>query len=429
MSYRSSHVSDSAPHRSGAAPRPPKPRVVILGAGFGGVYTLLNIYRTYGREVDVTIINRTNYFLFTPMLHEVATGGLAHHNVVEALRYIIADLGAKLHVASIKSVHTHEKIVQTDAGPVPYDILVIALGAKTNFYNIPGAEEHTLVLKNLYDAIKIRNTIIEACEKAVTITDPAKRAAMLSFAVIGGGATGVELAAEMADLLFETVQKFYRGVINCKEISINLSTTDAALITQFPKSLQEYAEKTLKEKGVHVHLKKQAVRVEPGKVVCADGTYIHASTIIWVAGVTPETIVSDVPLPLDNRNRIVVNAGLQVVGHDNIFALGDVAAQEKPLPMLAQVAVSQARVVAANIINTIRKRPLRAFHYKSKGSLVSLGSWHAVAEISGTRWSGAFAWFVWRTVYLMKFLSWSKKIKVAFDWTIDIFYPRDITKA
>lgn len=417
--------------------RAPKPRVVILGAGFGGVYTLLNLYRMYGRSVDVTIVNRTNYFLFTPMLHEVATGGLSHHSVVEALRYIITRVHAKLHVASVQSINTKEKTVSTDAGVLSYDVLVIALGAKTNFYGIPGAEEHSLVLKNLYDAIKIRNTIIAACERAANLTDPAARMKALSFAVIGGGATGVELVAEMADLLYETVKKFYRGVIDCQEVSIHLSTSDSSLITMFPESLQKYAEKTLRNKHVQVHFNKKAVRVDSRKVVCADGTYIDADTIIWVAGVAPETISSDVPLPQDKHNRIVVDDHMRVVGQSHIFALGDIAAREqvegkeKPraLPMLAQVAVAEARVVAANTINVIRNRPLRVFHYKSKGDLLSLGTWHAVAHIAGIRWSGAAAWFLWRFVYLMKFLSWSKKIKVAFDWFIDIFYPRDITKA
>lgn len=415
-----------------------KPRIVILGAGFGGVYTLLNLCKIYGRtDADITIINRTNYFLFTPLLHEVATGALAHHSVVESLRAIIAKSGARLHVATVQKVQTAEKIVHTDAGSFSYDVLVVALGATTNFYGIPGAAEHTLVLKDLYDAIKLRNAVIEACEQATNTTDCDARKQLLTFTVIGGGATGVELAAEMADLLFETVHKFYRGVVNTREITIHLATAGDSLLPQFHPALRKRAERALISKGVRVEYKKQATKVEKNRVTFADGSSVQSGTIVWVAGVMPEIVSTDVSLPLDARGRIIVENTLQVRGHNNIFALGDIASREQSqgkappaaLPMLAQVAVAEARVVADNVAAFVRGQTLRPFYYKSRGELVSVGSWHAVANILGTRWSGALAWFMWRTVYLFKFPSWSKKIKVAFDWTIDIFYPRDITKA
>lgn len=415
-----------------------RPRVVILGAGFGGIYTLLNLFRILGRRsADITIINRTNYFLFTPLLHEVATGGIAHHNVVESLRALIAKSGAKLHVASVEKINTAAKTVQTSAGVFPYDFLVTALGAKTNFYGIPGAEEHSLVLKDLYDAIKMRNAVIEACEMATNMPTCEARKKLLTFTVIGGGATGVELAAEMADLLFDTVRTFYRGVIEAREITIHLATAGDSLLPQFHPSLRARAERALVSKGVRVEYKKQAIRVEKNRVVYADGSSVESGTIVWVAGVMPEIVPADVSLPLDARGRIIVNEFLQVKGHETVFALGDIASREQSqgkappaaLPMLAQVAVAEAAVVAANIAALIRLQPLRPFYYTSRGELVSVGSWHAVANIFGTRWSGALAWFIWRTVYLFKFPSWSKKIKVAFDWTIDMFYPRDITKA
>ena len=399
------------------------------------------MHRLRRGQAKVTIINRTNYFLFTPLLHEVATGALAHHNVVESLRSIMRPFDADLMVGEIKNIDTARKIVATDMGEVPYDILVIATGSKTNFYGTPGAEEHTLVLKNLYDAIKLRNTIINSIEKSTITSDLVERKRLLNFVIIGAGATGVELAAEMADWFFDTFKKFYKDKVDCRDISVHLSTDGLNVLPQFHPSLRARAALILAEKGIHLHFQSKAVRIEEKKVIFADDSEIETDTIIWAAGVTPENLVTDVELKRDARNRIIVDGHMRVMDHQNIFALGDIASYTpsqsnqpaetaaQPLPMLAQVAVSEAKVVAENIWRTIKNRPLVTLKYRSRGDLVSLGTWQAVADIFGTRWSGPLAWFIWRTVYLMKFSSWSKRIRIAVDWTIDIFYPRDITKA
>lgn len=420
-----------------------KPRVVILGAGFGGTYTLINLMRRLRpSEAQVTVINRTNYFLFTPLLHEVATGSLAHHNVVESLRSIMRPYATDLMVAEILKVETARKVVLTSTGEVPYDILVVATGSKTNFYGTPGAEEHSFVLKNLYDAIKLRNRIIDCVEKSTTTEDPVERKRLLNFVIVGAGATGVELAAEIADWFFDTFKKFYKHKIDCADISIHLSTDGSAVLPQFHPNLRARSAYILKKKGVNLHFAARAVQIEEKRVVFADGSEIETDTVIWAAGVTPENLPTDVDFVRDSRQRIIVNASLQVQDHPEIFALGDIASftqRDQTLPMLAQVAVSEAEVVAQNVARSVRNLrrslrhlralPLAKFKYKRRGDLVSLGTWQAVADIFGTRWSGPLAWFIWRTVYLMKFSSWSKRIRIAVDWTIDIFYPRDITKA
>lgn len=407
-----------------------KPKIVILGAGFGGVYALLNMVRDLvSGEADVTIINRTNYFLFTPLLHEVATGSLAHNSVIEALRSIVSTFDVKLVVGEIERVETADKVVKTNAGDVPYDILVIALGSTTNFFGTPGAREHALVLKNLSDASTIRNTLISTMERALQVSDPVVRRRLLNFVIIGGGATGVELAAEMADLFFKTFGRFYRDLIQCEDVHIHLSTDGPDVLSRFHPHLRARAQKILQRKGVRIHAHAHAVRVEKGKVSFADGTSLEAETIMWTAGVVPVALPADIEWPKDTRNRLVVDSFLQVEGHPNIFAIGDMAvSKDVALPPLAQVAVAQGTYVGRSVVQLIRQVPREPFSYKSRGDLVSLGFGQAVADVFGVRWSGPLAWFMWRTVYLTKFLSWPKKIRVAAEWTINLFYPRDITK-
>jgi len=425
-----------------------KPHIVILGAGFGGVYTLLNLARRLRPgEAKITIINRHNYFLFTPLLHEAATGGLAHHNVVESLRAIIEKYKVELVVGEIEKIETAQKIVRTSICLVPYDKLIIATGSTTNFYNVPGAEENTLVLKDLYGAIKLRNAVITAVENSVHAHDPAERRRLLNFVIIGGGATGVELSAEMAQWFFSTFKRFYShafkghgmgygtGDQNIRKngIAIHLATQGDEILNQFHPRLRAGATKILKEKNVELHFRSRAIKVEPGKVFFEDGSVFEVATIIWVAGVRPICPPSDISFKRDKHGRLAVDRSLKLVDQPDIFALGDVASIEletgENVPMLAQVAVIQAKILAKNVLNSIRGRPFVRYKYRKLGDLLSLGHWQAVADILGTRWSGPLAWFIWRTVYLNKYLSCSKKLRVAIDWTIDLFYPRDITKA
>jgi NADH dehydrogenase len=418
-----------------------RPKIVILGAGFGGMYTFLNIRKQLSAsEADITIINKTNYFLFTPLLHEVATGGLAHHQVVESIRSIIYKRSATLHVAEVVKVHTQERVVETTVGRVPYDILVIATGASTAFYGIPGAAEKTLVLKSLHDAIAMRNRLIMAFEQAVETKDAAERKRLLTFVVAGGGATGVELAAEMTDLFFDTVRKFFCGKIECNEISIYLIAGDTELLKMFDPKVRNRAKTILTRKGVNIVFGKRVKSVDDDGVALDDGSRIDAETVLWLAGVGPNVPVTDVSLARDERSgRIFVDQNMRVVGQEQMYALGDVATvQNAPVPMLAQAAVQAAPIVARNVISEVwamrKGKPvvssrLRIFRFKSKGDLLSLGQWQAVGHVFNILWEGPIAWFIWRTVYLTKFASWPKRIKIAVDWTIDLFYPRDITKA
>ena len=411
-----------------------KKKIVILGGGFGGLYTYKGLYKHFSPdELDITIVNRHNYFLFTPLLHEVATGSIAHHQVVESIRQMIYKTNDHLHIAELKSIDCEQQVVKTSTGELPYDILVIALGATTNFFNAPGAEKYSMVLKDLHDAIKLRTILIETFEKASEMKNEKDRRHVLSFAVIGGGPTGVELISEIAELFLDTFYKYYHGLINPDEISLYLINRDMNILAPFHPSLRQKALNSLKEAGVKVMLNTGVKEVRKDSLVFTNDEVLPVNHVIWTAGVKPNAPTFMHPVALDNWSRIVVNSSLQMPDHLNVFVVGDIAslagADGKPLPMLAQVAVKQGELTGCNIKRLVHNKKLLPFSYKSKGTLASVGNWKAVADIYGIRFSGPLAWFIWRTVYLFKFISSSKKIKIVVDWTMNIFYPRDITKA
>lgn len=411
-----------------------KTKIVILGGGFGGLYTYFSLKKQFNcDEIDVTIINSTNYFLFTPMLHEVATGGLAHHQIVESIREVIYKSHAKLYVAKVESVDFEAKVVETTLGNLSYDILVMALGSTTNYFNTPGAKENTFTLKNLSDAISMRANFIDAFESASSMLSSEDRSRELSFGVIGGGSTGVELVAETAELFLKTFSKYYKDSINPSEISLYLINRGPEILMPFEKSLRTHALEILKKKGVKVLLNSGVKEVKENGVILDDGKFLSIKHMVWTAGVTPNIPILKNPAPLDKTGRIVVNEYLQIEKYPNVFAIGDIASVilggDRPLPMLAQIAVKQGSLVGENIKNFILNKKLKKFSYTSSGELISLGHWQGVANIKGVKFSGPVAWFIWRTVYLFKFLSNSKKFKIAADWTLNVFYPRDITKS
>jgi NADH dehydrogenase len=411
-----------------------KKKIVIRGGGFGGLYTYKSLYKQFSADdIDVTIVNRTNYFLFTPLLHEVATGSVAHHQVVESIRQLIYKSGAKLHVADVLAIDCEQQTVKTSVAELSYDILVVAMGATTNFFNSPGAEEHSLVLKDLHDAITLRTTFIESFEKASEMKDEAARRAELSFAVVGGGATGVELAAETADLFMDTFATYYKGIIDFKDVSLHLVNMSPDVLSMFDPILRAKALDRLRRSGVNVMLNTAVKEVREDGLVLADNTVLQASHVIWTAGVKPNPPMFTKPVAQDKGGRVIVNSALQIENYKNVFVIGDMASlagpDGRPIPMLAQVAVAEGRHTGINIKRLLQGQELLPFVYESEGELASLGHWQAVAKIRGVRFSGPFAWFIWRTVYLFKFLSGSKKFKIIVDWTTNIFYPRDITKA
>lgn len=412
-----------------------KPHVVIVGAGFGGTYTARYLVPYVKKGlIDVTIVNKTNYFLFTPLLHEVATGGLSGRSVTEPIRHIFAGTGVVFHQGTVESIDSKQRELVIDGKKVPYDYAVIASGAVTNFYGIKGAEEHSLVLKNLSDAIEIRERIIDAFEDTSCVEDVETRKRDLSFVVVGGGATGVEMVAEMAEFINALYEKYFRGVSTIKQedISIHLVNTTPDVLAMLDPVLRRKALQHLVQLGVSLHMNTSVAEVTADTVVFVDGTSIGTRFVFWAGGITPTAPACMSFDPMRMGGKFAVDTFLRMKGEVGIFVLGDTACVETPdgkgYPALAQIAVQQAEVVAHNIIASLTQKPLKTFSYMVRGTMVSLGQWYAVGQIFGMKLSGKFIWWLWRTVYLFNFHSWTKRFKIAFEWTEALFTSRDITK-
>ncbi len=444
-----------------------RPHIVILGAGFGGMYVARHLKRLAKKgAIDLTIVNEANYFLFTPLLHEVATGSLAPASVAEPIREIFAHSGVRIVQGTVDAIDRTAKTIHVLGGinseethhrpthDIKYDFLVIATGAVTNYYNIPGADIFTYPLKTLADASAIRDRIIDSFEEAILCDDPAVRARLLSFSIVGGGATGVETAAEIADFVAGLVKRYYNDT-DChpddphrcspEEPTVSLIHTGPELLQMFAPSLRVAAEKRLRHSGVQIYLGSTVTAVSTHGLSLSNNTTVPSATVIWAAGVKPSMPYFEGDAPALTSGRLAVDEHFMLPDDRHVFALGDMAAYTDthslaahdgnpgsaappPMPMLAQVVVGQARVVARNIRASLNKKPLKAFHYHSKGSMVSVGSWFAVGEIFSLKIAGKLSWWLWRTVYLFKFFSWKKRLRIAIDWTLDAVYPRDITK-
>lgn len=410
-------------------------RIVIVGGGFGGVYTLkyLHKYLCGRKDVHITLISENNYFIFTPLLHEVATGGLNDENAIESIRNELDCCISDFYLGRAESVSIEKKEIKAGDRIFKYDYLVLALGSKTNYFDIKGAKEYSFTLKTISDATKIKNRIIEKLEKASTTKDVEERKKILTFAVVGGGPTGVELSAEIHELIVDEFSAYYaKDLISC--VSVLLLQKADKLMPQFSERIQEYSLKYLKKKGVKVMLNTSVSEVCEDCFYLEDRTKIDTETVVWVAGVKPVHIdIEGSEIVREKDERLCVDKYLYLENQKNIFAIGDMACfrdkeNAPPLPGLAQVAKAEAKSVATNLYRLIQGKSEKVFSYKHKGVLISLGQWMAVAEIGGFFFSGRFAWWLWRTIYLSKLLSFRKKIQVAVDWTLDLFYPRDISR-
>lgn len=406
-------------------------RIIIAGAGFGGVkaFQVLSRLLENDEEVEIILINDVNYFLFTPLLHEVATGALSPENIAVPLAPLAAAPRRAFIATRLVKVLPAEKKIVTQAGDFAYDYLVLGLGSQVNFYDTPGAREHSYPLKDLDDAARIKNRIIKQFAGAPCLKTAAERRAALTFVIVGGGATGVELTGELADFCRHTFSKLYEPAL-ANLARIVLIQREANVLPQFSDGLRRRSLAALGRKGVEVMTNTAVESVEGGQIKLSTNDAIQAETVIWTAGVKPHTVAIEPPLKME-KDKLAVNDYL-ATSDPSVFALGDGALaidqlSNAPLPMLAQVADRQARHVARHLFNLLHGRPVKAFHYHSQGSLVSVGSWWAVGEILGLHLAGRLVWILWRGVYFFKMPTVSKKLQIALDWIINSFKPRDVS--
>jgi NADH dehydrogenase len=412
-----------------------KKRIVILGGGFGGVYTAIHLEKLLARQraVEICLVSRDNFFLFTPMLHEIAASDLEITNIVNPLRKLLHKV--EVLVGDVNEIDLPDKRVSISYGyrkqsrKIDYDHLVIALGSITNFYNLPGFPELALAMKSLPDAIRLRAQIIRHLEEANSECNPTDRQSLLTFVVAGGGFAGVETVAAVNDFVREALP-FYPNL--CEDmLRVMLVHSGPVILPELGESLGRYAQKVLAQRGVEVRLNTRVKSMTENSVFLVDSVAIPSRTLVWTAGTVPSPLISSLPCTKE-RGRIRVNQFLRVSDWPDVWAVGDCAFVPdirnpgQSHPPTAQHAIREGKIVARNITSALLGRPLRSFSFRTIGLLASIGRRTGVARIFGFNFSGFFAWWMWRTVYLSKLPGLDKKVRVAFDWTLDLLFPKDV---
>jgi NADH dehydrogenase len=422
-----------------------KKRIVILGGGFAGMRLAERLEEQLGASVSITLISETNALLFTPMLAEVAGSSLEPSHITTPLR-------SSLHYAQfirgrVEGVDFAARRVSLESPPadtgegrrqeIPYDHLVLALGSVSNYLGMSNLEKLSFNFKSLLDAIRVRNHVIEMFERADRESDAAMRKPILTFVIAGGGFAGVELAGALND--------FARGILadypnlHPKDVQVILVHSRERILPELSESLARYAQARMEARGVTFRLNTRLTGAQPGVVILRDGE-IQAQTLVWTAGTAPNPLLQSFPLEKDKRGAVIVDHTLAVPGRPGVWALGDCAAVQdaktgNPCPPTAQFALREAETLARNIGAQLKGLPPRKFHFDSLGSLCVVGHQTACAELTvpfapnrRLRFSGLLAWFMWRGIYLSKLPGLERKIRVLMDWTIELFFPRDIVQ-
>jgi NADH dehydrogenase len=421
-----------------ASSKPAKKRIVILGGGFGGVYAALQLEKLLAREpeAEIRLVSRDNFFLFTPMLHEIAASDLEITNIVNPLRKLLHRV--KVFVGEVDRIDLPNKRVVVShachncddhSHRLEYDHLVLALGSITNYFNLPGFAELALPMKSLPDAIQLRAKIIHSLEAANSECALGDRQSLLSFVVAGGGFAGVETVAALNDFVREAV-RFYP---NLREgmLRVVLVHPGAVILPELGESLGRYAQKVLAQRGVELRLNTRVSSMTENEVCLDDSASIPSCTLIWTAGTVPNPLLSSLPCQKEG-GRVLVNEFLQIPDWPGVWAVGDCALVPdvrqagKSHPPTAQHAIREGRVAAHNIALALAGRPPKPFSFKTVGLLASIGRRTGVARVFGLNFSGFFAWWLWRTIYLGKLPGLDKKVRVAFDWTLDLLFRKDV---
>jgi NADH dehydrogenase len=403
-------------------------RIVVVGAGFGGLQAATDLDRMFRHdpEVEILLISDQNYLLFTPLLPQIASSFTDPRHIAQAVREIRGRRKYRFRREAVRAVDVARRRVILDSEAIEYDALVLAPGSRTEFFNTPGARENCWDYKTLQQAVELRERIIDLCEHADHTTDAAARRSMLTFVVVGGGYTGVELVTEMRDFLFDYAAKKYRG-IDASEIRLIVLEATPEVLRGIGPKLAEHARKRLRVNGIEVRTSTKVTRVLENSVEINGNETLQADTIIWTAGVRACELIESLPGPHDRIGRAVVNAQLQLEDHPEVFVAGDSAAAVNALEAarVAPVAIEQARVAARNIGHLWKNEPLETYEYASKGMLVSLGMNYAVVKVGGIQVSGYFAWLFWNAVHLYKLVGLKKQVQVAGDWVLGLIFPRD----
>lgn len=423
-------------------------RILILGGGFAGVQVLKELQAHFQDDIkiDITLVSKENFFLFTPMLPEVASGMIETRHILTPIRTFCKR--ARFYEATVDSIDLAKKevVVGHSIGKegyplyhnthiLSYDYLVIALGSETNFFGLKDVAENALTIKSIGDAIVLRNHVINMLEQAdIEHKNQDLLSNLMTFVVVGGGFSGVETVGELNDFVSDSVRHFYHN-IDVKDIKVILISATERILPEVTNDLAEFAVKKLQDNGIEVILNAHVEAASSDSVRLSDGSVIHTHTLIWAGGVIPPLLVADLPCLHDRTGRILANNYLQVSDHSGVYVLGDCASvtdpsTNQPYPPTAQHAIRQAKIVSHNIISSIKDNgsEKRRFDYTTKGVMTLIGRKNGVGILLGYKVYGFIAWWLWRSYYLGNIPTTEKKFRVMIDWFVDLFFYRDVTR-
>jgi NADH dehydrogenase len=422
---------------------------VILGGGFAGIECArkLESYFMNDLDIDITLVSEDNFFLFTPMLPQVASGMIETRHIIIPIRTLF--IKTKFYESKIKNIDPYGKIVTLEGTnekrgiSLHYDFLVLALGSQTNFFGIEKMEERAYSMKTLNDAVVLRNRIIDMLEQAENEDDPILKKSLLTFVVVGAGFAGIETAGELMDLLLDA-RKYYPH-INREDIRVIILEALSFILPGFNEKLASFALKKLERRGIEVLLNTKLASFSGSEVIIESigeptrnpvsqqkiGS-IQTRTLIWTAGVTPVDTIKNSVFKT-SKGGVIVNEFLEVPDFVGVFAIGDCSnvinpQTKKPYPPTAQNAEAEADIVAYNLKSLIKKGEKKKFEYSSKGQMAVIGKRTGIATIFGINFHGFAAWWIWRSIYLSKIPRFDKRVRILLDWTIDLFFDRDIAR-
>ena len=426
-----------------------KKKIVILGGGFAGVECARQLESKFGNdsEIELVMISEDNFLLFTPMLPQVASGMIETRHIVLPIRTICKK--TKFYEGRIKNIDPYGKLVtlwgtgDKRSISIHYDFLIVGLGSETNFFGMSDVEKNAYTMKTLNDAVMLRNRVIDMLEQAENETNPILRKSFLNFVVVGGGFAGIETAGELMDLLLDA-RKYY-PTIHKDDLKVIVLEALGMILPGFNEKLADFAKDKMIERGIDIRLKTAVTSFDGSEVTTksldenpkdsidtSQVDSIITKTLIWTAGVTPVNTIKRSMFKTE-KGKLIVNDYLEVPDFPGVFAIGDCALflnpeTQRPFPPTAQIAEAQAKVAAKNLISLIKNSEKEKFVYHSKGQMAIIGKRSGIATFMGMNISGFWAWLIWRNVYLSKISTFDKRTRVFLDWTIDLFFDRDISR-
>lgn len=401
----------------GPVPGARGPSVVVVGAGFGGLWTARKLA---GTAAEVVLLDRNNYHTFFPLLYQVAAAELVPTDIAFPVRSIFRDVpNVTVRMAEVESVDLDARVVRTNRGDVPYTALVLALGSQPHFFGTPGAEEHAFPLRWMDDAVPLRHHVLKRLEVAAALEDRDARRRHLRFVVVGGGPTGVEFSGALSELILGPLLRDYPD-ISPAEISVELVEMEDRVLGAMGEELSAYAADRLRSRNVTLRLGVGVAEVRADGVVLEDGTVVPSETVVWTAGIRGDPRCEAWGLPVARAGRVPVTPTLNVEGHPDVYVVGDLAYLEgpdgNPHPQVAQVAMQQGELAAANILARHAGREEKAFEYKDLGMMAVIGRNHAVARVFGRTFKGFVAWVLWLVVHIAQLIGVRNRVLVLVNW-------------